>query len=253
MFSMKVGTELTLDRPLVTCEGKPLLKLNGAPLVTLVNNPKGGRVIYLNFCAPERYETDSSDSARLLRAVMEAITRQSQILPLAEGAPTWSCARYDLDRGHAYFLVDRTQSKQPRFTEETGSMDPAAKLSLRLEPKTQYRIYDVLADSVSRRQTNDKGHLELFLSGRSIRLLYVFREDTTARLLFTTAERDDKLPRGHLPAKLHVHRSGKAVISGVPEGATIYLNRKAASVLDTALADSKTVVLPKGNHLLEVR
>jgi hypothetical protein len=253
LFPLAPGTELTLDRPLVACAGKALVRLGDAPLVTKVEGPSGGTVIYLNFTPPEHYNTGVGDSARLLRAVLEAITRQAGIEPQAEGASTWACARYDLTTGHAYLLLDRARLTQTRFTEETASLDPAAKLSLRLNPRTAYRIYDVLAGTIAERKADDAGRLEVFLSGRSIRLLYVMPSVPAAQMLFTTCERQDGRPRTELPARLHAHRAGKAVVTGLPEGTGVYLDGRPAFTTDTALPDSRMVLVGQGDHLLEVR
>lgn len=248
IFPLAAGTRLKLERPLVACPGTPLVKLGGEPLVTRV-----GSVIYLNFSPPERYEDANSDTARLHRAVMEAIAKQAAITPLADGSASWACARYDLPEGHAFLLLDRTKVKAERFTEESPSMEPAAKFHLKLQPGVRYLIHDLLAETVGARQADDQGRLEIFLSGRSIRLLQVVPETKEPRLLFTTCERDDTRPRHEIPARLHSHRAGKAIITGIPAGAAVFVDGQLAAVMDTALPDSKSIALPKGDHKIEVR
>ena len=91
-FELPIGTEISLTRPLVACEGKAMVKLDGAALVTQVETPKKGKVLYLNFTPPERFATDGGGTDRLLTAVMNVVMRKAGIKPLAEGAVAWSCA-----------------------------------------------------------------------------------------------------------------------------------------------------------------
>jgi hypothetical protein len=251
-FELPVGTEIKLDRPLVACEGTALLKLDDAALVTQVETPQGGRVIYLNFTPPERYQTAGGSADQLLRAVLNAIVRKAGIKALAEGAPAWACARYDLAGGQAYLLLDRSV-KQTRFTEETPSWDAAAKLSLALEPRTTYWIYDLLGETVGSRGSDDTGRLEIFLAGRSIRLLYVMKADDVPRLLFSTCERRDRGVRSALPAKLLAHRPGTAVVAGIPHGSQVLLDGKPAPTGESTRPDSAVVLVPQGSHTIGVR
>ena len=252
-FAIAPGTMIKLDKPLVACPGEALVTLGDESLVTRVAVPGGGQVIYLNFSPPERYEDSGTDTAMLYREVMAAVTKTIGITPLAEGSTSWACARYDLAEGHAYFLLDRTKVKADRFTEETPSMEPAAKLYLKLKAGTRYLIYDQLADTVATRSADDLGRLEIFLSGRSVRLLKVMPVKSGPGMVFTTCERRDRAGRGDIPAKLHAHRAGKAIVSGIQPGAKIMVNGVAAPTFDTSLPDCKMVLLPKGDHSLEVR
>ena len=253
VFTLAIGTRLKLERPLVSCPGTPLLKLGGEALVTRVQAPGGGTVLYLNFAPPERYDDVNTDTARLHRAVMAVIAAKAAIPPQAEGSANWACARYDLSAGHAFLLLDRTRVKAERFTEESPSMEPAAKFHLKLRAGTRYLIHDVLGDTVAARQADDQGRLEIFLSGRSIRLLNVVPVADEPRLIFTTCERRDTRARHELPAPLHAHRAGKAIVTGIPAGSTVFVNGKPAHAFDTALPDSKQVMLSKGDHRVEVR
>ena len=256
LFEIKPGTEVKFHRPLTACQGEPLVALeDGTPLVTRASTPKGGTVIYLNFCAPERYDgKDPDDSPRLMRDVLDALTKQQKIAPMAAGSKDWVCARYELEDGYAFVLLDRTRANaQDRFTEETPLMDPAAKFSLLLTPDTTYDIYDLSAEPPSHRKTDAKGRLELFLSGRDIRLLYVREKRSGPTLIFTTCERRDAQPRTSLPARLHAHRPGRAVITGLPAGAKFFIGGVKAPVLETTPADHRTFLIPQGDHSLEVR
>ena len=123
--------------------------------------------------------------------------------------------------------------KQSRFTEETPSFDPAAKLSLLLEPSADYWIYDVLAETVGTRRSDDAGRLEIFLAGRSVRLLYVLKAADAPRLIFSTCERRDGSVHSALPAKLYAHRPGSAVVTAIPDGARVMLDGKPAPVRET--------------------
>jgi hypothetical protein len=252
-FELPVGTQISLTRPLVACEGKALVKLDGAALVTQVEDPERGKVIYLNFTPPERYETAGGSTDKLLLAVLNAVMRHAAIKPLADGAPAWSCARFDLADGQAYFLLDRAQLKQTRFTEETPSYDPAAKLALQVEPGTSYWIYDLLAETVGTRRSDDAGRLEIFLAGRSVRLLYLLKSGDAPRLLFSTCERRDGTPRNSLPAKLFAHRAGSAVITDIPAGTRVMMDGQPAPTRESTSADSAVVLVPQGSHTITVR
>jgi len=252
-FTIAAGTHLKLDRPLTSSPGKALITLDGHPLVSLIESKGGGSVIYLNFTPPERHAGADTDTSRLYLAVIEMIARKSGIKAQAKGSADWACARYDVAGGHTYFLLDRRRVEAERFTEETSSMDPASKLSLTLEPDTRYLIHDQLAETVASRRTNVAGELELFLSGRSLKLLHVTRQTDQPQLLFTNCEKSGPTGNCSLPAALLAHRAGKAIVSGIPSGSRIYLNGNPAASFDTALADCKTVMIPKGEHRLEIR
>jgi hypothetical protein len=125
-------------------------------------------------------------------------------------------------------------------------MDPAAKLSLKLKAHVMYDIYDVSAEATSRRKTDDKGNLEIFLSGRAIRLLYVRESRPVPALHFTTCERRDVQSRTTLPASLHAHRPGRAVITGLTGEAEVFVNGVKAPFVETTRSWYRTVLIPQG-------
>lgn len=252
-FALPAGITLKLDRPLISSPGKALMKLGGQPLVSLIESPSKGSVIYLNFTPPERHVGGASDTGRLYLAVMEMIAAKAGIQAQATGSAEWACARYHVGEGYTYFLLDRSKAEAERFTEETSSMNPAAKLSLKLDANSDYLIYDLLSETVGNRKTNDDGDLELFLSGRSLRLLHVTKKKNQPGILFTNCEKAGPSASTTFPAKLRAHRSGKAVISGIPAGSTIFLNGQQATTFDSAVLDCKILMIPKGEHLVEIR
>ncbi len=253
-FGIPIGTELTFERPLTACDqGTPLVKLGDVSLVTKVNGRDGGTVIYLHFTPPERYENSTSDSARLLRAVMDQLMRQNSVRPQAEGSAAWACARYDLDGGHAYFLLDRRQARQTRFTEETPLYDQVERLSLCLKPLSEYWIYDLLTQSIGKRKTDDQGRLEIFLSGRSVRLIHVHPVTSEPTLIFTTAGRRDGRRRTELPATIFAHRSGTVSVAGIPEGAVVSVDGHPVTTSDPTTRDRQALLIGPGEHKIEVK
>ena len=252
VFSLPVGTKLTLAHPLVACEGKPLVKLGDANLVTQVTTERGGRIIYLNFTPPERYKTGANDTCQLLRACLEAIVHQQHIRPQAEGSARWACARYDLSRGHAFLLLDNGAVGKPRFTEETTDMEPAEQLSVLLEPNRFYTVYDVLGQTVAQQLADNSGRLPMYLSGRNLRLLYVIPEDQAPSIAFTDCERRDGRPRHKLPARLYSHRGGRIVLGGLPEKAVVLLNGNAAPYLEPIRNGTTSIPVGPGEHTIEI-
>ena len=116
-----------------------------------------------------------------------------------------------------------------------------------------YDVYDVFGETAAERRTDEKGDLEVFLSGRFIRLLYVTEAAAGPKLIFTTGERRDGQPRFGLPARIHAYRPGRSVITGIPKTGKVYLNGMPVPVMETFDRGHQTVLLPKGYHLLEVR
>jgi hypothetical protein len=149
------------------------VKLGDAALVTEVRQPEGGRVVYLNFAPPERYQGPDDPHSALLRACLAAVLSEAGERPQAEGSPHWACAKFDVPDGYVYTLIDSRAAGQARFTEETASMEPAQKLWLLLEPGAEYRVQDMLTGARWQRRTDDRGRLEVFTSGRNVRLLRV--------------------------------------------------------------------------------
>lgn len=252
-FALQVGTELKLNRNLIACAGTALVKLGDTALVTRIETPGKGSIIYLNFTPPERYEKDAEDAAKLLKAVLECLARQSGIQPQAEGSSSWACSKYDLASGSAYFLIDKKRLKQERFTEETGSMDPASKLYLKVKPKTNFKIYDVLGETLAQRGSDEKGRLEIFLSGRAVRLLYLVPETLKPSIIFMTCERRDGKTRIELPARIAAHRAGRAVLTGIPKAAAIMVDGHPVQAMETSIEDGWTIPLSRGDHSIEVR
>ena len=174
VFPLPVGTKVSLPLGLVQCEGRALVKLGDQALVTEVKTPRGGTVIYLNFCPPERYKGLDDAHSALVRACTGAVMRRYGLAPQAEGSPQWACARYDLGAGgSAFLLLNQEATGQARFTEETASLAPSEKLWLRLKPDTDYTIYDMLERTTARKRSDAQGRLQVFLIGKNIRLLQV--------------------------------------------------------------------------------
>lgn len=251
-FDIAQGTILSFGRPLITCEGETVLKLGDHPLVTRVRGPRGGTVYYLNFTAPERYEMATDDSARLLRATMSQILRERHIKPQAEGSQHWACSRYNLSNGYAFFLLDRRQARQTRFTEESPSYEPVEPLALCLAPHTEYWIYDVLSETLGRKSTDHRGLLPVFLSGKSVRLLYVYQATGNPFLAFTTAGREDDLVRTQLPAKLRAHRAGTATVAGLTADSAVRLDGQLLIKESGLFNDRIRFELTAGEHQIEV-
>ncbi len=249
-FSLPVGTKIDLPRGLVECEGKPLVKMGDASLVTEVRTPRGGRIVYLNFAPQERYNAADPISA-LTRACLQAILRQESIAPQAEGSPGWAVARYDTDAGSAFLLINQEATKQARFTEETASMAPTERLSLLLKPGAEYVICDVLDGTIASRRTDAAGRMEVQLGGKNVRLLHVMPGTGTPILAFTDCERRDDSPRTRLPAKLYAHRASVVVLAGLGPKADMLVDGKptAARLQTPAFA---RVELAPGEHQVAV-
>jgi hypothetical protein len=252
LFPMAAGTRLALPRPLLQCDGVPLLTLDGHPLVTEVSVPGGGRIVYLNFVAPERYQA-GEPASDLLRACLQTILSEAQVQPQAEGSVKWACSRYDLEGGSAYLLLDRAACNQPRMTVETPSLAPAEKLALRLQPSATYLVYDGLEGTRSLRQTDAAGRLAVTLDGKNLRLLYVLPAPAVPCLVWTDGERLDGAPRTALPARLYVHRPGKLVVGGLPPGATVWIDGKASAMSSDAASRTALVQLEAGERQVQVR
>ena len=174
-FVLPLGAAVSLPLPLIACEGRALVKLGDAALVTEVRLPDAGRAVYLNFAPPERYQGPDDPHSALLRACLSALLSEAGQSPQVEGSPHWACAKFDVPDGHVYALMDSRAARQARFTEETASMEPAEKLWLLLEPGTEYALQDMLTGARWSRRTDDQGKLEVYTSGKNVRLLSVAR------------------------------------------------------------------------------
>lgn len=252
LFSLPVGTHLALPRPLVACEGTALVRLGGEPLVTRVQVPGGGQIIYLNFVAPERYRA-SDPASDLTRACVQAALREARVAPLAEGSAGWACSRYDVPGGSAYLLLNREACAQPRMTVETASMAPAEKLALRVAPATTYLIHDVLEMTRSLRRSDGQGRLPITLDGKNLRLLQVRPAPAAPCLAWSDCERVDGRGRTELPARLYAHRAGKVLLAGLGEGARVWVDGREVEVRLEARSGTALVEVPKGEPLVEVR
>jgi hypothetical protein len=252
LFPVAPGTHLTLPRPLVQCDGAPLVKLDEYNLVTEVRVPGGGRIIYLNFVAPERYQP-GDPASDLMRACVQAVLREAKVYPQAEGSTKWACARYELEGGSAYLLLNKEACSQPRMTVETASMAPAEHLALMLQPLATYLVYDGLEGTRSLRKTDAAGRLGITLDGRNLRLLYVMPEPAEACMVWTDGERVDDKARTELPARLYSHRGGKVVLGGLRTGATVLVDGKAANAKKDAASRTAVLEVEAGERLVTVR
>jgi hypothetical protein len=134
------------------------VKLGNLNLVTEVRPDQGGgRIVYLNFAPPDRYQSPPDAHSSLLQACLAAALRQAGCRPQAEGSSRWACAKYTVGDGNTFLLLNADAAGQARFTEETASMAPAEKLSLLLKPDTNYAIYDLLAETTAQRRTDAAG------------------------------------------------------------------------------------------------
>ncbi len=255
LFPLPVGTPVSLPLPLVQCEGRPLVKLGDLNLVTEVRPDQGGgRIIYLNFAPPDRYQNPVDAHSTLLRACLAAALRQAGCQPQAEGSSRWACAKYGVGNGSTYLLLNADAAGQARFTEETASMAPAEKLSLLLKPDTNYAVYDLLAETTAQRRTDAAGRLPVFLSGKNIRLLQVVPVGSRPFLAFTDCERRETGPRRTLPARLYSHRGhGRVVVGGLPPGAKVLVDGKAADIEPACAGNMALLKIPRGEHLLSAR
>ena len=104
-FEIPQGTLLSFSRPLIACEGQTVLKLGDHPLVTRVRSNHGGTVYYLNFSAPERYETATDDSAKLLQATLSQILREQKNCSASRREPALGMFSLHPDEGVRLFSV----------------------------------------------------------------------------------------------------------------------------------------------------
>jgi hypothetical protein len=167
--------KVRLPLPLLACEGGARVNLGDAALVTEVRRPETGRVVYLSFAPPERYQGPDDPHSALLRACLAAVLSEAGERPEAEGSPRWACAKFDVPDGHVYTLLDSGAAGQARFTEETASMESVEKLWLLLQPGAAHTLQDMLTGARWQRRADDQGRLEVFTSGKNVRLLRVVR------------------------------------------------------------------------------
>jgi hypothetical protein len=255
IFPLPVGTRVNLPLPLVHCEGRPLVKLGDLNLVTEVRPDQGGgRIVYLNFAPPDRYQSPADAHSALLQACLAAALRQAGCRPQAEGSARWASAKYTVGDGSTYLLLNADAAGQPRFTEETASMAPAEKLALLLKPDTNYAIYDLLAETIAERRTDAAGRLPVFLSGKNIRLVQVVPAGQGPFLAFTECQRRDAGPRRTLPARLYSHRgNGRVVLGGLPPGAKLLVDGRPVDIERACAGKMGVVRVPRGEHVLSVR
>ena len=247
---LSLGMEVSLPQGLVQCPGRALVKLGDANLVTEVRVGQG-RIVYLNFAPPERYKGPDDPLSALVSACLQAILRTEHVSPQAEGSPGWACARYEIDGGEAFLLMNEEATRQPRFTQEAVSMAPAGKLSLAVKPDTGYVIYDLLEGVAARRTSDAKGRLPVQLCGWNARLLHVVPDRKAPFVVFTDCERRDGAGRAELPAKLYAHRGGTVVVKA--GGEVLVDGRVAEDLGDAGTAGIVALRLRPGEHSVAVR
>jgi len=230
-FELEEGTEVSLPQEIVHCDGRALVKLNDHNLVTEVTTANGSRIVYLNFAPPRRYKGPEDNHSALHRACLHALLREEEIPPQAYGAPHWACARYDLDHGHAYLLLDAKALDQERLTEESSTRPRTDPLHLVLRPNTSYVIYDLLQATTAVKKADPGGRLPVHLSGKNVRLLHVIPERTEPFVVFTECERTDEHDRWCLPAQLYAHRASRLVIGGLSPDRTVLVDGQPAQNL----------------------